>query len=212
MKTRDRILVTSLLLFNQEGEENVTTVDIANEMDISPGNLYYHFKGKGSIIEALYSNYETELTGLLQQSLEKTLGVEDHWLFIYVVFEEIHKFRFFYLNAANIMLKYPDIERRFRRLIKTKIHTIEALCQHLMTQLQFDVDQVDIKLLAENIALTLLYWFPYQQLLHPGTDDIKLIHKGVYHVLSLVAPYAGSGQQDYMAAIKALYKDNVLTD
>ena len=34
MKTRDRILETSLALFNGEGEAQTTTIDIANELDI----------------------------------------------------------------------------------------------------------------------------------------------------------------------------------
>ena len=36
MKTRDRILNCALELFNRDGEPNVTTLDIANELGISP--------------------------------------------------------------------------------------------------------------------------------------------------------------------------------
>lgn len=208
MKTRDRILLVSLDLFNKESEQSVTTVDIANELDISPGNLYYHFKGKESIIEALYGKFETELFALLAQSLEKDMTVEEHWLFLYVLFEEIYKFRFFYLNAANILIKYPDIERRFRRLLSLKIETIEALCLSLMKKLEVDIDVEDIRLLSENIVQSMLYWFPYQRLINPKKQDAELIHKGVYHILNLIAPYTGDNHAEYMLMIKAVYQQH----
>ena len=68
MKTRDRILQVSLLLFNDEGEAPQTAVDISNALEISPGNLYYHFKGKDAIIRALYSAFEDEMRIILRGS------------------------------------------------------------------------------------------------------------------------------------------------
>ena len=58
MSTKERILDASLALFNELGERKVTTNHIASHLQISPGNLYYHFKNKQAIIFALFERYE----------------------------------------------------------------------------------------------------------------------------------------------------------
>ena len=73
MKTKDRILQYSLQLFNEEGEQNVTPVDIANVLEISPGNLYYHFKGKDPIIHQLFLDFEEEFRMVLHAPIDKPL-------------------------------------------------------------------------------------------------------------------------------------------
>ena len=64
-RTPERILETALRLFNEFGEPNVTTTVIADEMNISPGNLYYHYRNKDEIVNALFARYEREISELL---------------------------------------------------------------------------------------------------------------------------------------------------
>ena len=81
MKTAQRILLVSLELFNHHGEANVSSVDIANELDISPGNLYYHFKGKEVIITELFKMYQLQMDKILLAPQTDTLTIEDFFYY-----------------------------------------------------------------------------------------------------------------------------------
>ena len=65
-RTAERILEVSLDLFNRFGEPNVSTTLISAELEISPGNLYYHYPAKDELINALFDRYEKALGELLQ--------------------------------------------------------------------------------------------------------------------------------------------------
>ncbi|MBC7457291.1 MAG: TetR/AcrR family transcriptional regulator, partial [Bdellovibrionaceae bacterium] len=54
MKTKDRILLVALDLFNADGATEVTTNDIAKALKMSPGNLYFHYKNKEQIIREIF--------------------------------------------------------------------------------------------------------------------------------------------------------------
>lgn len=61
MKTRDKIVYAALELFNEHGERSITTNHIAEYIEISPGNLYYHFRNKQEIVRDIFTLYSTEL-------------------------------------------------------------------------------------------------------------------------------------------------------
>ncbi len=78
-RTRERILDLSLRLFNEHGEPNVTTSAIADGMGISPGNLYYHFRNKDDIVNALFDDFEREIDHVLEAASGQDASVEDAW-------------------------------------------------------------------------------------------------------------------------------------
>ncbi len=211
MKTRDRILVTSLALFNEEGEAHTTTVDIANEMDISPGNLYYHFKGKDQIIAELFGQYELALSNTLTAPIEQPLSadqsnVENNWYYLYVVLEEMYQYRFLYHNLDDILQRYPDVRRGFKRLIQMKRAALFAICQSVLQQAIVDARDQQLLSLVDNMTLNMTFWFNYDQLLHDGSRSPQLtIHQGVLQLLTMVAPYLGNEQLSFYRDCEEIY-------
>jgi AcrR family transcriptional regulator len=205
MKTRDRILHTSLFLFNDEGEPHTTTVDIANEMDISPGNLYYHFKGKDVIIAELFNQFEQGLSEILKAPVDNPLGVEDNWFYLYVVFEEMYNYRFLYRNLSDLLERYPELKRRFRRILKLKQAAIHAVWSTLSKDAVAGIDQDEVDALVNNMVLLLNYWLNYDHLLHDDRPPALIIHQGVYQLMSMLAPYLGEQQRDFYSQVKEIY-------
>lgn len=75
-RTVEKILQVSLKLFNEKGYEKTTIQDIVNELGMSKGAIYHHFKSKEEIVEAIsqscYHNNQT-IPALLQDSSKSGL-------------------------------------------------------------------------------------------------------------------------------------------
>ncbi|MCB2113379.1 MAG: TetR/AcrR family transcriptional regulator [Parvularculaceae bacterium] len=205
VKTRDRILKTSLALFNNEGEAQVSTVDIAAVLGISPGNLYYHFKGKEAIIEALFDDFESELRQVLSAPIEKPLSLEDNWIFIYIIFEEINDFRFFYEGMSSILERCPSLRGRLSRLLALKKSTTLAILTSLERQglIAFIADEKDR--LADRIAAHLTYWLQYRAVTVREQTDRARIHDGVFSTILQIAPFIVAGREEYLAGAGAYF-------
>ncbi len=101
-RTAERILEVTLDLFNRFGEPNVSTTLISAEMNISPGNLYYHYPAKDELINALFDRYERALNDLLHAA-DNVRNVEDAWLFFHMLFELIWQYRFLYRDLNDLL-------------------------------------------------------------------------------------------------------------
>ena len=75
--TRDQIIEAADQLFYRQGYEYTSFSDIADAVQISRGNFYYHFKSKDEILEAVISVRLTNTRKMLQQWENEGLQPED---------------------------------------------------------------------------------------------------------------------------------------
>eukprot|EP01036_Dinobryon_divergens_P004509 gene4509-5963_t len=76
-RTAQRIAEVTLELFNRFGEPNVSTTLISSELNISPGNLYYHFRNKDDIVNSIFTQFEGEIERILQVPAGRRSNIED---------------------------------------------------------------------------------------------------------------------------------------
>lgn len=208
MKTRDRILQTSLRLFNEEGEPRITTNHIAAEMDISPGNLYYHFRNKDEIIALLFQQFERRMKTILQVPERRVPNMEDMWLYLHLAFETIWEYRFLYRDLENILNRNRKLRTHFRRILERKMSTAAAICQGLVEARIMNATPDDITALTRNIAVVATYWLNFQSICANTTtpaNESDHLAFGVYQVFALVNPFLNDEAQQLLRKISREY-------
>lgn len=189
-RTRERIVETSLRLFNDFGEPNVTTTVIADELNISPGNLYYHFRNKDQIVNTIFAAFEREIGALLAGPRERELSAEDMWLFLHLLFEAIWRYRFLYRDINDLLSRNRMLEIHFKRLLESKSRAARLLCEGLVRAGEMQASAAEIQALATNMVVITTYWLSYEYVREPRNPrEGDLLARGAYHVVTLVAPF-----------------------
>ena len=210
-RTRERILELSLKLFNGFGEPNVTTTIIAGEMNISPGNLYYHFDNKDEIVNAIFADFEKEMDALLSAPLKRLEGngainVEDTWLFLHLVFELIWKYRFIYRDLTDLLSRNRIIETHFKRILDDSSKVALALAAGLRRAGQLDASDAQISTLSTNMVLISTYWLNFEYVRNPRKEiDSAAMSRGVLQMMSMVAPYLKGDARTLFEKLAAEY-------
>lgn len=190
-RTRERILETSLGLFNRSGAPHVTTADIADEMNISPGNLYYHFRNKDEIIGELYAAFEARVLPLYADPAGRKISVEDFWLWLHVLFERMWEYRFLYRDLAELASRNRKLGLEFGKLLRQGSATVVELCRGMVEAGTMNASDREIAALSQNIVLVATYWQSFDRISRSASanpDDTD-VGRAAYQVLALIAPY-----------------------
>jgi AcrR family transcriptional regulator len=205
-RTRERIVETSLQLFNRDGAPNVTTANIADEMGISPGNLYYHFRNKDQIIAELFAAFEQRLDALFAAPAERLADVEDLWLVLHLLFESMWDYRFVYRDLDEMLSRNPRLESRFARLVGRGRRTMQKLCADMVAAGAMEASELEIAALADNVTLVATYWMSYQKIASAEQRrQPPSLDRAAYQVLSLIAPFLRGSSRALLARLSRGY-------
>ena len=191
MKTRDKIIQASIVLFNKQGERNVTTNHIAAHLAISPGNLYYHFRNKEDIILSIYEEYARSLLlETLPQVSADVKPLDSLILYMDSVFQTTMKFRFFYSNLPVLLDKNPILREKY---VGVQQSISERVSQLLISLRSADIIKFSDDELADIVSILRLintFWvsFHQTQTIDNEVND-SVFYQGVLKILVILRPY-----------------------
>ena len=189
-RTVERILAESLRLFNERGEAHVTTGMIAAALEMSPGNLYYHFRNKDKIVERLFRRFAERVDVDPPPVAEASRAIEDLWLYLHLMLEAIWEFRFLYRNLDDLLARNRRLRDPFNRILDRKREMVEGLCGGLARIGAMRASAEEIRVLAVNVLVVATYWLNFRAV-RGGRDAVSAqdLGQGAYQVLALVSPY-----------------------
>ena len=208
-RTAERILEVTLDLFNRFGEPNVSTTLISAELNISPGNLYYHYPAKDELINSLFDRYERALNELLQAA-DNVRNVEDAWFFFHTLFELIWTYRFLYRDLNDLLSKNRRLETHFQFVLKNKSRAVQSVLDGLARDSGLTLDQRDMAPVATSMVVVLTYWLSYEYVrdprraLEPDNAGAAMV-RGAFHVLSMLSPYLAPAQKQHLLGLVGPY-------
>ena len=205
INTRERILQTSLALFNAQGLAAVSTHRIAAELEISPGNLHYHFKAKQLIVDRLFRRFEEQLE-LLNASSGTVRAIDDLWLALHLRFEAIDAYRFVYRDMAFLAGEYPALGQRAQALTARNLLAAQSLCEALRAAGVIQATAEDAQMLALQLVFTTTCWLSFERLV-PGRDALQQADPGLaaFYALTLVSPYVSRESRAYLDYLRGKY-------
>lgn len=204
MKTKEKILLTSVELFNRSGATSVTTNHISDALKISPGNLYFHYRNKEQIIFELFKRMCQETYEIWKPRKRNQLSPLE---FVEANFEIYWRYRFFHREMYTLRRKDKNLSLYWKKHIQKMMKLMNILYKQwvragLMIELKNTSDLVYVYESLLALSTTFLQFFESTE----KTPTRKSLERGKTHVARLLFPYVVGQMRDDFE--KFIYRAN----
>ena len=198
-KKKKLILEAARILFNERGYSNVTIRMIALKMNMSSGNLNYHYKKREDIFEALYFEMVLEFDKRINELPNIEVSISQIKLDILRSMERMEDYTFFWTDLYNLLLISDKVKEHFQEVYKKRIagcfYLFKILNQKkLMKEATFELEY---NFLAERMIDYGNTWL-YSSKLYSNKLNSKNIDYHANTLLSMLFPFLSSqGKKEF---------------
>ena len=189
MTTKDKIIKTAIELFNMQGTKAISTNHIAKEMDISPGNLYYHFRNKNDIIRSISNQFSSEIGSVFQFHLDTISDFSENLTSMFNRFFKIQQsYQFLFLEGVHLTKQDHILWNNYTKLrtvLKKGYYELLSNLVKIKVMKKQSLHIIDDLLDAQWIIMW--YWINHTVLDRKTYDNIQ-IKKGIKLSFSIIKP------------------------
>ena len=187
-KTKDRILISSLISFNEGGFNNVTTASIAKHTGILEGTLWYHFNSKKDILSNHIQLLQKVFLSVNQQKKSKDFetiiseffqSYNIIWDFRYILRDNFQKT---FQGDDSILKSITEINNYLDKWAENRI-------LHSFNSGLIKINSKEIENLSEIILVIGRYWLDFSMKKYPSIGINSLRLKGLKHIITILNPY-----------------------
>ncbi|MBY0553133.1 TetR/AcrR family transcriptional regulator [bacterium] len=206
MKTKERILLGALELFNANAASEVTTNDIARALNMSPGNLYFHYKNKEQIIRELFKRLASE-TSLIWKPQTKLAKKNEKIQLVDFIDKNLQlywKYRFFHRELYTLRKKDPELSKLWRAHLKKLSRLMIILYKHWVRSgyMQPIQSRDEMEFVGELLFVASNSFMQFFETVDRAPNQ-RTIEKAKRHIMRMLTPYL-SGE------VKASFEKGIL--
>lgn len=208
-KTQQKILATSLEMFNKYGLEGVSIRDISNKLNISVGNLNYYYPTRNDIAHALCVAFMDRV----DQVTAEELGAQSANLFeiayrqCEAVFTAQLEYRFiFNKRYAEVVTSLPSIQKYYQEKLKERFNDFAAF-QRLLVKEKLARPQLcdDGFSVTYIMNMLVVFWHQETGIYFPGLNDKQKVEHALSVFFHAYKPYlTQKGLDQLMPLLKRL--------
>ena len=202
MKTKERILLGALDLFNLDAATEVTTNDLARGLNMSPGNLYFHYKNKEQIIRELFKRLAQETAQIWKPQAKYAKNNERMQMveFIDSNLQLYWKYRFFHRELYTLRKVDPELSKLWRAHLKKMSRWMIVLHKHwvrsgVMTPIQ---SKYEMEFLGELLFVASNSFMQFFETVDRSPNQ-RTIDKARRHIMRMLMPYLSVETQNTFA-------------